>query len=372
MEEETGATQFLVQKNGIPQERVVNLDKIDIIEPLIKCSICLDYLSKPYECEICGSLFCQDCINDWLKMKTSCPMKCPNFKISQAKINTRKLLNVIVLRCINYPECNYQAEYWEMFEHETKCPFQKIKCPNFPCDYSGSLECLKLHLLKDCPYLLYECGFCKSKVQRSFFDEHCTNHYKDKTFSISNCSFCNASENPRRCICKKSFCAKCIQTGKNSECLNKCYLFHTGLKATSLVYNISKYPLPLNFEAKIRFNSVDWVRTGITFDKSIINDQNDNNCPPYEVFCILEDLLQFYTLNTGWKNCFNKDRRPLKPGDNLTIRLKNGELKYFLNDEDLGGTIKINMINKKEVYLFVHCRNDKSKAEIVYISEIFN
>ena len=32
MEEETGATQFLVQKNGIPQERVVNLDKIDIID----------------------------------------------------------------------------------------------------------------------------------------------------------------------------------------------------------------------------------------------------------------------------------------------------------------------------------------------------
>ena len=56
----------------------------------------------------------------------------------------------------------------------------------------------------------------------------------------------------------------------------------------------------------------------------------------------------------------------------MTISLKNGEMRFYVNDFDLGSTIKINMINKKEMYLFVHCRNEKSRAEIIYISEIFN
>ena len=126
-ETETAESKYVVQKNGISRERVVNVEQIAIIEDLIKCSICLDILSKPYECEVCGSLFCEDCINDWLKIKPSCPMKCSNFKIAKAKVNTRKLLNLLVLRCINYPECDYQCEYWEMFDHEAKCSFQKIK-----------------------------------------------------------------------------------------------------------------------------------------------------------------------------------------------------------------------------------------------------
>ena len=56
----------------------------------------------------------------------------------------------------------------------------------------------------------------------------------------------------------------------------------------------------------------------------------------------------------------------------MTIILKNGEMKFLVNDFDLGNTIKIDMINKKEMYLFIHCRNEKSRAEIIYITEIFN
>ena len=56
----------------------------------------------------------------------------------------------------------------------------------------------------------------------------------------------------------------------------------------------------------------------------------------------------------------------------MTITLKNGELRYAINDADLGSVIKIDMSKKKDFYLFIHARNPKSKAEIVYISEIFN
>ena len=40
-------SQYLSPKSGIPKERIVNFEKIEIIKELIKCSICLEILSKP-------------------------------------------------------------------------------------------------------------------------------------------------------------------------------------------------------------------------------------------------------------------------------------------------------------------------------------
>lgn len=365
-------SQYVTQKSGILKERIINSDKIAIIEDLIKCSICLDILSKPYECESCGTLFCEDCIKDWIKINLSCPLKCANFQLTKAKINTRKILNLLQLRCINYPECDFVSDYWTMFDHETKCSFQKIKCPNTPCEFASSYKELKNHLGKSCSYLNYECGFCRCKINRIDFEKHLDEHYKEKTFNIVNCFKCESSENLRRCVCRKSLCVKCLLSGKNTDCVKSCYLYHTGLKYTSLVYNISKYPLPKNFEVKLLFTAVDWIRCGISFNKEVIEDQTDVNCPQYDVYCILEDLVQFYTKNSGWKNCFTKGQRPLKAGDYMTITLWNGELRYAVNEIDLGSVIKIDMTKKKEIYLFLHTRNNKSRAEITYVSEIFN
>ena len=365
-------TPILNTKTGVSKERVINSDKIIVIEDLIKCSICLEILAKPYECETCGTLFCEDCINDWVRIKLSCPMKCSNFKLTKAKINTRKMLNLIQLTCINYPHCTYVAEYWNIFEHEPKCEFQKIKCPNFPCAFDGHFKELKNHLMSTCDSIHYECGFCKSKIKRSCFEQHLEEHYKEKTFNILNCFICESSDNLRRCLCKKSICYKCLTSGKNVDCISSCYVFQSGIKYTSTTYNLSKFPLPKNFEVKICFVNVDWIRTGITFSREIMSDVNDANCPQYDIYCILEDLVQFYTKHNGWKNCFNRGMRNLKAGDMMTITFKNGELRFAINDIDLGSVVKIDLTKKKECYLLIHSRNQKSKAEIVYMSEIFS
>ena len=144
------------------------------------------------------------------------------------------------------------------------------------------------------------------------------------------------------------------------------------MRTTSTIYNLSKYPLPKNFELKVIYLSIDWIRSGLSFTKDILNDQNDSNCPPFDVYCILEDLVQFYTKQNGWKNCFTRGTKGLKAGDCLTMTLKNGELRFAVNDNDLGSVIKLDLSKKKEIYLLIHSRNQKSKAEIVYISEIFN
>ena len=62
----------------------------------------------------------------------------------------------------------------------------------------------------------------------------------------------------------------------------------------------------------------------------------------------------------------------LEQGDVMIMRFKNGELRYFINGEDLGSVIKIPLIHQSEFYLFIQCRSEKSKAKVDYITEIFN
>ena len=48
--------------------------------------------------------------------------------------------------------------------------------------------------------------------------------------------------------------------GRNQSCLKICYIFQNSTNNTTNIYNISKYTLLKNLEARILFNS---VRTGI-------------------------------------------------------------------------------------------------------------
>ena len=68
-------------------------------------------------------------------------------------------------------------------------------------------------------------------------------------------------------------------------------------------------------------------------------------------------------LKKGW--------RPLKSEDSMTITLRNGEMRYVINNVDLVNFIKIDMANKKEIYLLINIRNCKSKTHIIYILRNF-
>ena len=355
---------------GISLDRIVNTDQLALIEDLLKCPICFNFLNNPYECELCGGLFCEDCIQDWLKTKEKCPMRCPELKIKRADINSRKLLNKIVLRCQNYPDCDFSASYWDLFAHEEKCNFQKIRCPNKPCKYTGKFKDFQKHH-QICEFGNIECNFCKALIPRCEMNSHLDKHQKNKTFYIKNCNFCNSNRDLKRCLCNETICASCLEEN-NLNSHEKCFEFTTGSVYTSKLYNISKNPLPLNFECKITFLSVGWIRVGITFEPKIEDFEEDANCPPYDIYCLLEDLKQFYTYKNKWKYIFKNKDLQLEQGDIMIMRFRNGELRYLINGEDLGGVVKIPLIHQSDFYLFIQCRSDKSKAKVDYITEIFN
>ena len=355
---------------GITSDRITNLDKLEVIDELIKCPICFNYLNKPYECELCGGLFCEDCIQNWLKTKHKCPLRCPEVKIKRADINSRKLLNVVELHCINYPDCNYVDKYWDLLAHEEKCNFQKIKCPNYYCNFKANFSDLKNHLLS-CEYSNIQCGFCKAIIIKAELGSHLEKHKKNNNFIIKPCSLCNSDQDIKRCLCGECICANCLE--ENDINLHKdCCAFMTGLNYTDKIYNVSKKPLPINFECKITFLGVHWIRVGITFEPKIGEIDEDVNCPPFDIYCILEDLKQFYTYKNKWKYIFNSKDLQLAKGDVMIMRFKNGELRYIINGEDLENIVKIPLVDKGDFYLFIQCRNDKSKAQIDYITEIFD
>ena len=74
----------------------------------------------------------------------------------------------------------------------------------------------------------------------------------------------------------------------------------------------------------------------------------------------------------NWKIVLKKGGRSLKDEDTMTITLRNGEMRYVINDVDLVNFIKIDIANKKEIYLLIDIMNSKSKTQIIYIYEIFN
>ena len=153
---------------------------------------------------------------------------------------------------------------------------------------------------------------------------------------------------------------------------NMC-LFNNNLNYPTQIYNISKFPLPLNCEVLLHFTKVNYVRVGVTFDKEIINNLTDENSPLYDIYYIDHNLKQFYSLTYGWKECFNSNNNIIfKSGDNLAMILKNGTIKYAINRKELEGSVKVEIYDKKEMYLLVHNRKEHSECEIKYIREIFD
>ena len=188
------------------------------------------------------------------------------------------------------------------------------------------------------------------------------------------CSICKSKSHLKRCFCNKILCNNCLLNNKDELCQKEYYLFNNNLNKLNSLYNISKYPLPKNFEAKIHFSEVNFVRIGITFDSKIANEKQDINSPNYRIYYLLQDMNTFFSYNENkWIKYFGGNNI-LKNEDDLTIILKNGELRYLLNGKDLGKSYIIddNDLDKEEMYLLIHRRNKYSQCELKYIYEIIN
>ena len=199
------------------------------------------------------------------------------------------------------------------------------------------------------------------------------NENKKNAFG-EKCFYCGQSKAFKRCLCKKYICDYCILYNENIKCRNECFLFNNNTNKLNAYYNISKFPLPKNFEAKIHFIKVDMIRVGITFDSNIINEKDGYlDSPPYNIFYKSNGVKRFYAYGKGWIDLTTLNKC-FKDNDYLIIKVTNGELSYILNGEDLGNSFSLNQkdINSKKIFLLIHRIETESQCELKYISEILD
>ena len=184
------------------------------------------------------------------------------------------------------------------------------------------------------------------------------------------CLYCGNKNDLTKCICNKYYCDKCIENNKNISCQNNCFLFDNNLNTLTSYYQISKFPLPKNFEAKVHFNKVDMIRFGITFDTNIIKENiYDIDCPSYNIYYLYEGLYGFYSYEKGWLQNIFKSDRSLKGGDDLILKIKDGKIYYLHNGNSIGGPFILDKdkINNNNMFLLIHRRNKFSECQLKYI-----
>jgi hypothetical protein len=193
--------------------------------------------------------------------------------------------------------------------------------------------------------------------------------YKRCMFSIlPRCFHCNSAKDLRKCLCLEIICITCLNLNKNESCHQNCYIFeNNGKDKTSDIYNVSKHPLPKNFEAKVIYYDASMIRTGIIFDKSIMDFQEDDNSPNHDIYYLLQDLRQFYTPERNFRD--NGRDSDLRPGDELIIKRNNNSIAYYYNNSCILDHLMTHRADD-QFYFFIHCRNMTSNsARIVYLVE---
>ena len=116
-------TKLILRNNQISRGSLIS--NLTTISPTLQCSICLDLVMSPVECNNCTKLFCQDCIDNWLKNETECPNKHKFEKKEKLDDWIIKALSKIFLKC-PYNGCKSDYAYKHWTSHVKKCPF-KIK-----------------------------------------------------------------------------------------------------------------------------------------------------------------------------------------------------------------------------------------------------
>ena len=111
-------TKLILSHNEISRQKLIS--NLTTVSPTLQCSICLDLVMIPVECEICAKLFCQDCIESWLKNTNECPNK-HEFKKKEVLDDwIKEALGKIYLKC-PYEGCiaDYAYKHWK--DHVKKC-----------------------------------------------------------------------------------------------------------------------------------------------------------------------------------------------------------------------------------------------------------
>ncbi|CAF1344006.1 unnamed protein product [Adineta steineri] len=139
----------------------------------LECIICTDLLWKPIACNNCDSLYCSQCIKNWLvKSPENCP-HCQNYAERRCSPFVIKQLAKLQFACINQPNgCPEIIGYEALEKHEIECSYKLQQC-------SGChLTVLEKELAKhedNCESIRLTCSECNVTYSRCNASSHTEN-----------------------------------------------------------------------------------------------------------------------------------------------------------------------------------------------------
>jgi len=107
------------QKNKKIKNKLISVSRINFINPILDCSICLEPIKNKYTLENCSHLFCKKCITTWLTQSSSCPY-CRKEVTNYEKEYSLKLNDLVAISHITYSLEILTCEEKESFKIKTR------------------------------------------------------------------------------------------------------------------------------------------------------------------------------------------------------------------------------------------------------------
>ena len=163
------------------------------IKPMVNCSICLNIIQDPVQCNKCQHFFCSECVKN-LKL---CPFRCEN-NVYTPSLACKQLISEIKIKCI----CGKVLEYDFFRKHkEEECEKADFKRSYFNLKKKYELLKKELNEKKNEDYKIKHSFFILSSLHNhpieilqrfmnSWFCDCCHKTFNEKIPSY-HCSLCD-------------------------------------------------------------------------------------------------------------------------------------------------------------------------------------
>jgi len=136
----------------------------DFLE-IIKCKICLQISLNPVTCIKCESVFCKECIENWMKKSNKCPFRCDNFQLNEDSRILKNILSKFQYIC---DKCSNKVSLEDYASHQKICSEDLINCIN-SCGEIIKRSFSDTHIRLFCSNTLMKCKCCGSELRRKDF-----------------------------------------------------------------------------------------------------------------------------------------------------------------------------------------------------------
>jgi len=247
------------------EDDIVNREYYEGIKDMIKCTICLDIVKEPVQCNKCQHCFCSLCSRELKK----CPFRCENSSIISSFV-CNQLLSGLKIKC----KCGNEIGYDFLKNHKEKeCKIEnnvdyKEKYLNLKKEYDLLIQ--GIYKINDYKYCIKSSVHthpieCNRRFLRSWNCDNCKKNFSDNVPSYQ-CNLCNFD------LCY--YCAKStITEGTVMDEMIEFYL------------NKSKNELDANSSMRSSINSNYDYDPGLEYSKEltsqytyVLNINNQNFC----------------------------------------------------------------------------------------------